>query len=240
MPDPEHSPRDTLTTMTHAKNHEHCPLCNSDRTEIRHDRSHRFRYLKKDWILEGLEHTVCLECGASFNAPGQIARNNARFTEFEAATVKGISPRDIAALREKYMVSQEDAAKIFHAGKTAFSKWERGEVAPTGPTAVLLRLALNNASVMQQLAEEAKVAVSIPQRQAQHQPTFVFGPANLKIVSLHDPAAYTALEPKMRDDLMDDDFGQLAERVSIHTFVEREAEMTEAIRCGHRAGWKML
>lgn len=142
-------------------NLEQCPICDSPRVDIRHDRSMRYRYLKKDHVLEGQEHTVCQDCGLSFYQPGQIDRNNQRFAAFEKSIVKGISPNEIRSLREEYLMTQDQAARIFDCGKTAFSKWERGEVAPTGPTALLLRMALENPGFMKSLADKAGETVDI-------------------------------------------------------------------------------
>lgn len=138
-----------------------CPICDSPRVEIRHDRTVRYRYLKKDHVLEGQEHTVCLDCELSFYQPGQIDRNNERLAAFEKSIVKGISPHEILTLREKYLITQEQAARIFHCGKTAFSKWERGEVAPTGMAALLLESALESPDFMKSLADKAGEAVDI-------------------------------------------------------------------------------
>ena len=140
-----------------------CPLCDSTKVEVMHDKRATYRYLKKTLVLEGQEHTVCHECECSFFADGQIERNNERFIAFEQSVVKDISPREIRELREKYMLSQDQAQKIFNCrGVNSFSKWERGEVAPTSTAALLLKLALEDASVMQKLAVKAGETIDIP------------------------------------------------------------------------------
>lgn len=147
---------------------ETCPVCDSQQIEVRHDRNVRYRYLKKDHVLEGQEHTVCLDCGLSFYQPGQIDRNNERFAAFEKSIVKGISPNEIRTLREKHLITQAQAARIFNCGETAFSKWERGEVAPTGPTALLLKMVLEHPEYMKSLADKAGVAVDIQDAAPKH------------------------------------------------------------------------
>lgn len=149
--------------MSASKPRIQCPLCDSTNVEIRHDHCVKYRYLKKDLVLEGQEHTVCRDCECSFFADGQIERNNKRFIAFEKSVVKDISPREIRELREKYMLSQEQAQKIFNCrGANCFSKWERGEVAPTGTAATLLLLALEDASIMQKLADKAGERIECP------------------------------------------------------------------------------
>lgn len=87
-----------------------------------------------------------------------MARNKAKIDAYQRSIV-GLMPQDILALREKYMISQQQAAAIFQCGKTQFSKWERGEHAPTGPTAILLRKALENQELMRELAADARETI---------------------------------------------------------------------------------
>lgn len=137
-----------------------CPLCDSAKVEIRRDRKAIYTYLKKKHVLDGQEHTVCTECGTSFYADGQIERNNARFVAWSKGIVKHIAPWEIRELREKYDLSQEQAGVVFQCGsKTQFSKWERGEVAPTGTASITLRMALNDQEFMSKLARQAGVAI---------------------------------------------------------------------------------
>lgn len=137
-------------------------MCDSARIEVRHDRTTRYRYLKREYLLEGQEHTICLDCSTSFYQEGQIQRNNQRLQAFAATVVKHIAPWDIRAMRERYGLSQADAAQIFGCGPRAFSKWERGEVAPTGATARLLKLALNHPEVLAALAQDAGLVLNLP------------------------------------------------------------------------------
>lgn len=144
-----------------------CPLCDSSRVEVHRDLETTYRYLKKNHVLQGQEHTVCLDCEGSFFAAGQLERNRELFFAFEKQIVKDIAPREVRELREKYLITQEEATRIFHCGSlTAFSKWERGDTAPTGPTALLLRLALEDAATMQKLADRAGVKIDIPAAKA--------------------------------------------------------------------------
>lgn len=147
--------------MTLRTAHPLCPMCDSARIEVRNDRSTRYRYLGKDHVVDKQQHTVCLTCGTSFFLPGQIDYNNARMKEVAKKFIKHIAPWEIVALREMYSLTQDDACRVFQCGsKTQFSKWERGEVAPTGTAALALREALENPAFMCRLAEKAKVSIA--------------------------------------------------------------------------------
>lgn len=144
--------------MTNREKTESCPLCDSQNTEVRFDRERRFKYLKKERILTGLEHTICIDCGCSFNAKGQIQRNNERFFEFEQSVLDGIiSPRKIVELRQTYNLTQEQAKRIFKTTGNLFSKWERGESAPSSAVSNLLLAALEDAVIMKRMALRAGV-----------------------------------------------------------------------------------
>lgn len=139
-----------------------CPLCDSERIDVRHDLTESYRYLKKIHPLSDQEHTVCLDCGLDYFADGQIERNNQRFKDFAKTIVKDISPWEIHEIREKYLITQEDANRIFNCGSpTQFSKWERGECAPTGTAAIALRLALEEPETMRKLAARAGIQLQI-------------------------------------------------------------------------------
>ena len=137
-----------------------CPLCGGT-LEARHDRQTTYRYLGKQHVLKDQEHTVCTGCGTSFSMEGQIARNKEKFLAWADTFIKHIAPWEILELREKYDLSQAQANQIFHCGPTQFSKWERGEVAPTGTAALALLEALENPEYMKKLARRAGVTIHI-------------------------------------------------------------------------------
>jgi HTH-type transcriptional regulator / antitoxin MqsA len=50
------------------------------------------------------------------------------------------TPAEIRALRKKLKLSQREAGELFKVGANAFDKYERGLVAPSGPTVQLMTL----------------------------------------------------------------------------------------------------
>lgn len=148
--------------MTNRETTEPCPICDSRNTEIRFDRERQIKYLRRNHVIDGLEHTVCLECGCSFNAHGQIERNNQRFFEFEKSILDGIiAPRKIVELRQTYNLTQEQAKNIFKSTGNLFSKWERGESAPSSAVSNLLEAALEDKVIMDRLARRAGVSLAV-------------------------------------------------------------------------------
>lgn len=141
---------------------EPCPACDGGTWVPHADGMHAFHHKRREHRVEGLHYAKCDRCGAQGYIPGQMAENRRIIEAYERSLRDYISPSDVALLREKYRMSQEQAARIFGCGRRAFSKWERDEVQPTGATARLLRLALNNAEVMRELAAEAGEAVELP------------------------------------------------------------------------------
>lgn len=136
-----------------------CPFCNQNTLVEVADFEHRFKYLKKEHVVKALERTLCDSCGSSFQTPAQSIANKEAIECFTTKLVGELGPREILALREKYAISQADATKIFQCGPKNFSKWERGEVAPTGATALLLKAALELPKLMKHLAARAGVEI---------------------------------------------------------------------------------
>lgn len=136
-----------------------CPLCNQHTLVEVADIEHLFRYLKKEYAVKGLERTLCQSCGSSFQTPSQSLANKEAIECFTRKLVGELGPREILALREKYSITQADATKIFQCGPKNFSKWERGEVAPTGATALLLKAALELPKLMKHLAAKAGIEI---------------------------------------------------------------------------------
>jgi HTH-type transcriptional regulator / antitoxin MqsA len=69
-------------------------------------------------------------------------------------TVDGLpTPEDIRALRKKLRLTQRDAGELFKVGANAFDKYERGLVAPSGPTVQLMRVLDRHPELVGELGE---------------------------------------------------------------------------------------
>ncbi|TRB00749.1 type II toxin-antitoxin system MqsA family antitoxin [Agrobacterium tumefaciens] len=70
--------------------------------------------------------------------------------------VEGIpSPSTIRRVRKKLKLSQREAGGILKVGESAFDKYERGLVEPSGPTSQLLRLLDRHPELIEELRQQA-------------------------------------------------------------------------------------
>jgi len=67
----------------------------------------------------------------------------------------------IAALRHRYGLKQQDASKIFGKGKIAFSRYENEVTYPDDSTTLLLRMAIDKPDCMKWLADQAGVELPL-------------------------------------------------------------------------------
>jgi len=68
--------------------------------------------------------------------------------------VEGIpSPATIRRVRKKLKLSQREAGGILKVGESAFDKYERGLVEPSGPTSQLLRLLDRHPELVEELRQ---------------------------------------------------------------------------------------
>ena len=69
--------------------------------------------------------------------------------------VEGIpSPTTIRRVRQKLNLSQREAGGILKVGESAFDKYERGLVEPSGPTSQLLRLLDRHPELVEELRQQ--------------------------------------------------------------------------------------
>lgn len=136
---------------------ERCPLCKDGTWRPHADGTYKFLYARKSYRVSGQHYALCDKCATRGYLPGQRAANQQLIFEFQRALPGYISPSDVLSLREKYLLTQEQAGMIFGGGKQAFSKWECGKATPAGPTARLIKLALKSPEAMTILSTDAGV-----------------------------------------------------------------------------------
>lgn len=138
---------------------EKCPACESGEWQPKSDEKYVFRLGRKMHQVTGLHYAICNECGTRGYLPGQRKANRALINKYQQTLLGYVSPSDVLAVREKYLLTQKQANEIFGGGSQGFSKWERGITNPAGPTARLIKVALKYPEVMRDLAKEAGITI---------------------------------------------------------------------------------
>lgn len=149
---------------------EKCPVCESGEWQPKSDDVHLFRHGRKTHQVTELHYAICNKCGTRGYLPGQRKANRLLIQKYQETLRGYVSPSDVLAVREKYLLTQKQGNEIFGGGTQGFSKWERGLTSPAGTTARLIKLALKYPEVMDALAKEAGVELVEPivTRKASH------------------------------------------------------------------------
>lgn len=99
----------------------------------------------------------CASCGNEFARSAQHDENLARMKARKDNYGGLLLGEEILALRRRYGITQQNAAKLFGKGKIAFSRYENEASYPDETTTKLLTLAIENPQVLRMLAEKAGV-----------------------------------------------------------------------------------
>lgn len=102
----------------------------------------------------------CPACGAEATNTNQHNENLTRLKARKSQYGTLLLGEEILALRRRYGITQQQAAKIFGKGKIAFSRYENETSYPNDSTTNLLELAIQMPAVMKRLAD--KVGVDLP------------------------------------------------------------------------------
>ena len=135
-----------------------CPVCRSTElktaTYLREFRPHG------EVVAVELLTLRCSSCGAESTRSAQHTENLARLKARKAEYGGLLLGEEILALRRRYGITQQHAAKIFGKGKIAFSRYENEVSYPDETTTRLLTLAIEKPEVIRWLANRA--AVELP------------------------------------------------------------------------------
>lgn len=133
--------------------YEKCANCGADNLQ-RLIEADTLQY-KGQPIVVDVEYSLCPQCGAEAIFPDQIKRNDCRVRDAWRKVDGLLTGTEIAGLRKKLGLTQQEAAKMFGGGVNAFSKYERGEVIQSEGMDKLMRLALEMPDVSRWLRERA-------------------------------------------------------------------------------------
>lgn len=137
-----------------AKQHR-CPVCRS--VDVASTTYQREFHPHGKTVTVTLLTSRCASCEAEFTSAAQheenLVRLKARKVEYDGLLLG----EEIFALRRRYGITQQQAAKVFGKGKIAFSRYENEASYPDDSTTKLLKLAIQKPDVFKLLADDAGV-----------------------------------------------------------------------------------
>ena len=112
----------------------------------------------------GEEHAItetychCPQCGEEWVTPAQCKAATGQIDAIKRRIMGHLAPADIAALRHRHHLTQQQAARLFGSDEKAFSRYERGEAYPSAAMDKLLRLYDSSESAREAIRALAETA----------------------------------------------------------------------------------
>lgn len=132
-----------------------CPACRKGHLHVA-ARNEVFRPRGVEVVVELLT-SKCDACGVQTTRASQHEENLRRLAARKQHYGSVLMGEEIMALRKRYGLTQQAAAKIFGKGKIAFSRYENEVTYPDDSTMLLLRMALEKPDSLKWLADKAGV-----------------------------------------------------------------------------------
>ena len=132
-----------------------CPACRKGHLHVT-TRNEVFRPRGVEVVVELLA-SKCDACGVQTTRASQHEDNLRRLAARKQHYGNVLMGEEIMALRKRYGLTQQAAAKIFGKGKIAFSRYENEVTYPDDSTMLLLRMALEKPDSLKWLADKAGV-----------------------------------------------------------------------------------
>lgn len=137
-----------------------CPVCGEGNLAQK-ELSEIVEYNGSSVEVDGFLCSVCDSCGTEVSSPEQ-SRHNKRLVLDTRREIDGLLKGEkIRAIRQKYQITQQQAASIFGGGAVAFSKYEKGDVVQSTPMDRLLRVADSIPEAFCWLAKYAGVPIKV-------------------------------------------------------------------------------
>lgn len=117
-----------------------------------------------------LHYKVCDACLSDFAGADEGRLNKRAILAFRKSVDGLLTGEEIHALRKRYRLTQDQAAKLFGGGPVAFSKYENDDVAHSESMDSLLRLVRRCPAALWELADEKGMAAELAQAMAVNKP----------------------------------------------------------------------
>lgn len=133
-----------------------CPICGEGHVTDHVDQvESEYKGQKKSLPLH---YRLCDVCHSDFAGAKESKLNKRGVMAFRKSVDGLLTGTEICALRDKYKLTQSQAAKLFGGGPVAFSKYENDDVAQSESMDKLLRLVRRSESAFWELVEECGMA----------------------------------------------------------------------------------
>lgn len=122
--------------------------------------------------LVASHYQLCEACGSDFAGAAEMRANKRTMQAFRKQVDGLLSGAEILALRKRYGLNQQQAAKLFGGGPVAFSKYENDDVAHSEAMDKLLRLVLRSETAFKELVEQEGLADELCPAKSSIEPRF--------------------------------------------------------------------
>jgi HTH-type transcriptional regulator/antitoxin MqsA len=129
-----------------------CPICGAG--HVTDHVEHRETEYKGHTAMVPLHYQVCDACHSDFAGIKEGKLNKRGIMAFRKSVDGLLTGEEIRALRSKYKLTQEQAARLFGGGPVAFSKYENDDVAQSESMDTLLRMVRRSDAVFWELLAE--------------------------------------------------------------------------------------
>jgi HTH-type transcriptional regulator / antitoxin MqsA len=129
-----------------------CPICGEGHLTNHVDQVES-EYKGRKAMLP-LHYQLCNTCYSDFAGVKESKLNKRAMMAFRKSVDGLLTGAEICALRDKYKLTQTQAAKLFGGGPVAFSKYENDDVSQSESMDTLLRLVRRSESAFWELVDE--------------------------------------------------------------------------------------
>lgn len=137
-----------------------CPICGEGHVTD-HVEQVESEYKDRKALLP-LHYRLCDTCHSDFAGALEGKLNKRAIMAFRKSVDGLLTGAEICALREKYKLTQTQAARLFGGGPVAFSKYENDDVSQSEAMDSLLRLVRRSAVAFWELADEKGMRAELP------------------------------------------------------------------------------
>lgn len=163
-----------------------CPLCGEGRLTPRTEETVT-EYAGQQGKVT-LHFAECDACGSEITGDVDSRANKRAVLAFRKSVDGLLTGAEIRALREKYSITQDQAARLFGGGPKAFSKYEADDVAHAAAMDTLLRLALRSEDTFWELVTLKGITSGFPARVPAKRHTMDVPVIRIELTIRHDVA----------------------------------------------------